>query len=62
MWQTLCDDAHEAHALTVIHRAVLVIAVVFFGVGTYVVTTRGGAAAPPDSVAYGTAPAPAMGD
>jgi hypothetical protein len=36
--------------------------VVFFGVGTYVVTTRGGAAAPPDSVAYGTAAAPAVGD
>jgi hypothetical protein len=27
-----------------------------------VVTTRGGAAAPPDSVAYGTAPAPTVGD
>jgi hypothetical protein len=62
MWQTLCDDAHEAHALTVIHRAVLVIAVVFFGVGTYVVTTRGGAAAPPASGASGPAPAPAGGD
>lgn len=62
MWKELCDDAHEAHALTVIHRAVLVIAVVFFGFGGYMVSSRGGAAAPPDSLAYGTATAPVVAD
>jgi len=62
MWNELCDDAHEAHALSVIHRAVLVIAVVFFGFGGYMVTTRGGAVAPPDSLAYGTAPSAAVAD
>jgi hypothetical protein len=54
MWNELCDDAHEAHAMQVIHRAVLVIAVCFLSFGGYAITTRLGADHPPTSVAYGT--------
>ncbi|MBY0491126.1 MAG: hypothetical protein K2R93_14890 [Gemmatimonadaceae bacterium] len=54
MWNELCDEAHEAHAMQVIHRAVLVIATVFLSFGGYAIATRLGADHPPTSVAYGT--------
>lgn len=54
MWNELCDDSHEAHALKVIHRAVLVIAVTFVSIGGIAISTRLGADAPPSSVAYGS--------
>jgi hypothetical protein len=54
MWNELCDDAHEAHAMKVIHRAVMVIALCFFTFGGYAISTRLGADHPPTSVAYGT--------
>ncbi len=54
MWNELCDDAHEAHAMKVIHRAVMVIALSFVSFGGFAIATRLGAGAPPSSVAYGT--------
>ncbi|MCA0374395.1 MAG: hypothetical protein LCH84_01925 [Gemmatimonadetes bacterium] len=54
MWNELCDDAHEAHALKVIHRACMVIAVTFLTFGGVAIATRLGADAPPTSVAYGS--------
>lgn len=54
MWNDLCDDAHDAHAMTVIHRAVVVIAVCFIAFGGYAISTRFGADQPPASVTYGT--------
>lgn len=63
MWNALCDDAHEAHALSVIHRAIVVIAVVFAGFGGYALSTRMGAGTPPESLAYApAAAAPVVGD
>jgi hypothetical protein len=59
MWKELCDDAHEAHAMQVIHRAVMVIALCFLGFGGFAISTRLGAGHPPKSVAYGTEQAPA---
>ncbi|MCZ8206052.1 hypothetical protein [Gemmatimonas sp.] len=54
MFNDLCDDAHEAHSLKLINRAVMVIAVVFFGFGGLAISTRLGAVEPPASAAYGT--------
>ena len=54
MFNDLCDDAHEAHSLKLINRAVMVIAVVFFGFGGLAISTRLGATEPPASAAYGT--------
>jgi hypothetical protein len=54
MWNELCDDAHEAHAMKTIHRAVVTIAVCFLGFVGFAIATRLGADAPPSSVSYGT--------
>ncbi|MDQ8162025.1 MAG: hypothetical protein P3C10_05510 [Gemmatimonadota bacterium] len=54
MWNDLCDDQHEAHAMKVIHRAILTIAVCFLTFGGYAISTRLSADAPPKSVAYGS--------
>ena len=54
IWNTLCDDAHEAHSLQSIHRVVIAIAVIFVSFGGYAISTRFGHTAPPTSVAYGS--------
>jgi hypothetical protein len=54
MWNELCDDAHEAHAMKVINRAILTIAVCFLTFGGFAMATRLGAEAPPSSVSYGS--------
>lgn len=54
MFDNLCDDAHEAHALKLIHRAMMVIGVVFITFGGLAIGTRLGASQPPASAAYGT--------
>ena len=54
MWNELCDDAHEAHAMKVINRAILTIAVCFLAFGGFAMATRLGADAPPSSVSYGS--------
>ncbi len=54
MWNTLCDDAHDAHAMTLINRVIVVITLSFLSFGGYAIATRFGASAPPTSVAYGT--------
>lgn len=54
MWNELCDDEHDAHAMKVIHRAVVVIGVCFIGFAGFAISTRLGANQPPTSVAYGT--------
>lgn len=59
MFNDLCDDAHEAHSLKLINRAVMVIAAVFLTFGGLAIGTRLGAEQPPASAAYGSkAPAP----
>ena len=55
MWYELCDDQHDAHAMKTINRTFLVIFACFLTFAGYAVSTRLGAAAPPESVAYGTA-------
>jgi hypothetical protein len=54
MFDNLCDDAHEAHSLKLINRAVLVIGVVFVSFGGVAIATRLGATQPPASAAYGS--------
>jgi hypothetical protein len=54
MFDELCDDAHEAHSLKLIHRAVMVIGAVFIVFGGVAIGTRLGATHPPASAAYGT--------
>ena len=54
MWNELCDDAHEAHAMKVINRAILTIALCFLTSGGFAMATRLGAEAPPSSVSYGS--------
>lgn len=54
MFDNLCDDAHEAHALKLINRAVMVIGVVFLTFGGIAISTRLGATQPPASAAYGS--------
>jgi hypothetical protein len=54
MFNDLCDDAHEAHSLKLIHRAVMVIGVVFLSFGGIAISTRLGASEPPASAAYGS--------
>lgn len=54
MFNELCDDAHEAHALKVIHRACMVIALTFVTFAGVAISTRLGADTPPASVAYGS--------
>jgi hypothetical protein len=54
MWNELCEDQHDAHAMKVIHRAVVAIAVSFLAFGGYAITTRLGADVPPTSVTYGS--------
>lgn len=54
MFKDLCDDAHEAQALKVIHRACMTIGVTFATIAIFAITTRLGAGAPPESVTYGT--------
>jgi hypothetical protein len=54
MWNELCDEEHDAHAMKTIHRAVMVIGVCFIAFGGYAISTRLGADHPPTSVAYGT--------
>jgi hypothetical protein len=58
MWNELCDDAHEANSMRVIHRAVMTIAFSFLAFGGYAIGTRLGADVPPSSVTYGTEKAP----
>jgi hypothetical protein len=59
MWNELCDDQHEAHAMKVIHRAIVTIAVCFLSFGGYAISTRLNADVPPTSAAYGSeAPGP----
>ena len=54
MWNELCDDAYEAHAMKVINRAIFSIAVCFLAFGGFALATRLGAEAPPSSVTYGS--------
>ena len=54
MFDNLCDDAHEAHSLKLINRAVMVIGVVFITFGGIAISTRLGATQPPASAAYGS--------
>ena len=54
MFKDLCDDAHEAHAMKVIHRACMTIGLTFATIAIFAITTRLGAGAPPSSVTYGT--------
>ena len=54
MWNELCDDAHEAHAMKVIHRAIVTIGICFLSFGGFAMATRLGAEAPPESVSYGS--------
>lgn len=54
MFDDLCDDAHEAHSLKLINRAVMVIGAVFIVFGGVAIGTRLGATQPPASAAYGT--------
>jgi hypothetical protein len=54
MFNDLCDDAHEAHSLKLIHRVVMVIGVVFLTFGGFAISTRLGQSHPPASAAYGT--------
>lgn len=54
MWNELCDEEHDAHAMKVIHRAVVVIGVCFLTFGGFAIATRLGGEHPPESVAYGT--------
>ena len=54
MFNELCDDAHEAHSMNVIHRTCMVIGITFLSIATFAITTRLGAGAPPASVTYGT--------
>jgi hypothetical protein len=58
MFEELCDDAHEAHAMKLIHRAVLTIGVCFLGFAGFAISTRLGADVPPSSVTYGSEQAP----
>lgn len=58
MFDDLCDDTHEAHALKIINRACLTIGVCFIAFGTFAVATRLGAKAPPASATYGSEAAP----
>lgn len=58
MFEELCDDAHEAHAMKLIHRAVLTIGVCFLGFAGFAISTRLGAEVPPSSVTYGSEQAP----
>lgn len=54
MWNELCEEAHEAHAMKVINRAILTIALCFLTFGGFAMATRFGAEAPPSSVSYGS--------
>jgi hypothetical protein len=54
MWNNLCDDEHDAHAMQSINRVVMVILVTFMSFGGFAISTRLGAVEPPASVAYGT--------
>ena len=54
MFKDLCDDAHEAHAMKTINRAIMTIAVCFLAFGGFAMATRLGAEAPPGSVTYGS--------
>lgn len=54
MFKEICDDEHDSHAMTMIHRAVMTILVCFLGFAGFAVATRLGAGAPPTSVAYGS--------
>ena len=54
MWTELCEEAHEAHAMKVINRAILTIALCFLTFGGFAMATRLGAKAPPSSVSYGS--------
>ena len=58
MFDQLCDDAHDAHTMKVIHRTIMVIGVTFLTFGSYAVSTRFGAEVPPSSISYGTEKAP----
>ncbi|MDX2183327.1 MAG: hypothetical protein SFW08_05010 [Gemmatimonadaceae bacterium] len=54
MFNELCDEHEDRHAMQVINRATLAVVVCFLGFGVFAVSTRMGADAPPTSVAYGT--------
>ncbi len=54
MFEQLCEDEHDAHAMKIVHRAFLGVTLVFVVLGGVAITTRMGKAAPPTSVAYGT--------
>ncbi|MBI3790182.1 MAG: hypothetical protein HY275_04815 [Gemmatimonadetes bacterium] len=54
MFDQMSPDAHDQHAMRVIHYTCAVIALSFVGFGIFAITTRMGAGAPPSSVTYGT--------
>lgn len=54
MWNTLCDDQHDAETMALINRVIVAITVCFLTFGGYAISTRFGAAPPPSSVTYGT--------
>lgn len=54
MFNQMSPDAHDQHAMRVIHYTCVAIAVAFVGFGAFAIGTRMGADAPPGSVSYGT--------
>ena len=54
MFNDLCDNELDSHAMKIINRAFLTIAVCFLGFAGNAITTRLGASVPPTSVTYGT--------
>ncbi len=54
MWNNLCDDEHDEHAMKLTHRAFMAIFVCFVTFAGYAISTRLGADVPPTSVTYGT--------
>ena len=54
MFDQMSPDAHDVHAMRVIHYTCAAIAVTFIGFGVFAIGTRMGAGAPPSSVTYGT--------
>ncbi len=54
MWNNLCEDEHDSHAMKLTNRVFVTIAVCFLAFGGYAISTRLGADVPPTSVTYGT--------
>jgi hypothetical protein len=54
MFESLCEDEHDAQAMKIVNRAFVAITVCFIAFGAFAISTRLGGGAPPTSVSYGT--------